>query len=34
MQLGRETMVDWVRIAADWAEPIYKLILDDLRRGH
>lgn len=24
--LSRKTMNDWVRIAADWAEPIYKLI--------
>jgi transposase len=31
--LSRKTMVDWVRIAADWAEPIYKLMLDQLRRG-
>ena len=33
-QLSRKTMVDWVRIAADWAEPIYKLMLSDLLRGH
>ena len=32
--LNRKTMVDWVRIAADWAEPIYKLMHDDLLRGH
>ena len=30
-ELSRKTMVDWVRIAADWAEPIYKLILADLK---
>lgn len=24
--LSRKTMVDWVRIAAEWAEPIYKLM--------
>lgn len=24
--LSRKTMADWVRIAADWAEPIYKLM--------
>ena len=33
-ELNRKTMVDWVRIAADWAEPIYKLIHADLLRGH
>lgn len=33
-QLSRKTMVDWVRIAADWAEPIYKLMLADVLRGH
>lgn len=32
--LSRKTMVDWVRIAADWAEPIYKLMLSDLLRTH
>lgn len=31
--LSRKTMVDWVRIAADCAEPIYKLMLQQLRRG-
>lgn len=31
--LSRKTMVDWVRIAADWAEPIYKLMLAQLLRG-
>jgi transposase len=33
-ELNRKTMVDWVRIAADWAEPIYKLMHADLLRGH
>ncbi len=32
--LSRKTMADWVRIAADWAEPIYKLMLADLLRSH
>jgi transposase len=32
--LNRKTMLDWVRIAADWAEPIYKLMHADLLRGH
>jgi hypothetical protein len=31
--LSRKTMVDWVRIAADWAEPIYKLMHAELLRG-
>jgi len=31
--LSRKTMADWVRIAADWAEPIYKLMLARLLRG-
>lgn len=31
--LSRKTMVDWVRIAADWAEPIYKLMHAELIRG-
>ena len=31
--LSRKTMVDWVRIAADWAEPIYKLMHAQLLRG-
>ena len=26
-------MVEWVRIAADWAEPIYKLMVADLLAG-
>lgn len=33
-QLSRQTMVDWVRIAADWAEPIYKRMQAELLRGH
>ena len=33
-ELNRKTMMDWVRIAADWAEPIYKLMHADLLRGH
>ena len=28
--LSRKTMADWVRIAADWAEPIYKLMHREL----
>ena len=31
--LSRQNMAQWVRIAADWAEPIYKLILLRLRQG-
>ena len=31
--LSRKTMADWVRIASDWAEPIYKLMLERLLRG-
>lgn len=31
--LSRQTMVGWVRIAADWAEPIYKLMHAELLRG-
>lgn len=31
--LNRKTMVDWVRLAADWAEPIYKLMHAQLLRG-
>lgn len=26
-ELSRKTMADWIRIVADWAEPIYKLML-------
>jgi transposase len=32
-QLSRKTMAEWVRIAADWAEPIYKLMLKELLAG-
>lgn len=32
-ELSRKTMADWVRIAADWAEPIYKLMLAELLSG-
>jgi hypothetical protein len=32
-RLSRQSMVDWVRIAADWAEPIYKLMHAELLRG-
>jgi transposase len=32
-QLSRKTMVDWVRLAADWAEPIYKLMHEDVLRS-
>lgn len=32
-RLARQSMVDWVRIAADWAEPIYKLMHTELLRG-
>jgi len=32
-ELSRKTMADWVRIAADWAEPIYKLMLAELLAG-
>lgn len=33
--LSRKTMADWIRITADWAEPIYKLMhLGILRRGY
>ena len=32
-QLSRKTMADWVRIAADWAEPIYKLMHAQLLDG-
>ncbi len=31
--LSRKSMVDWVRIAAEWAEPIYKLMLAELLAG-
>lgn len=32
-ELSRKSMADWIRIAAEWAEPIYKLILAELLRG-
>lgn len=32
-RLARQSMVDWVRIGADWAEPIYKLMHAELLRG-
>lgn len=28
--LSRQSMVEWVRIAADWCEPLYKRIVSDL----
>ncbi len=31
--ISRQTMVEWVRIAADWGEPLYKLMVADLLRG-
>lgn len=31
--LSRQTMVEWVRLAADWGEPIYKLMVADLLAG-
>jgi len=31
--LSRQTMVEWVRIAADWAEPIYKCMVAELLAG-
>lgn len=31
--ISRQSMAQWVRIAADWAEPIYKLIVARLRQG-
>lgn len=32
-ELSRKTMADWVRIAADWAEPIYKLMHAEVLAG-
>ena len=32
-RISRQTMVDWVRVAADWLEPIYKLMLATLLAG-
>ena len=31
--LSRQSMVDWIRITAEWCEPIYKLMLAELLRG-
>ena len=31
--ISRQTMVEWVRIAADWAEPIYKCMVAELLAG-
>jgi transposase len=31
--LSRQSMVEWVRIAAEWSEPIYKLMVVDLLAG-
>jgi hypothetical protein len=31
--LSRQTMVDWIRITAEWCEPIYKRMLAELRAG-
>lgn len=33
VEFSRQTMADWVRIAAEWAEPIYKLMLAELLAG-
>jgi transposase len=33
IELSRQTMCDWVRIAADWLQPIYNHTRDDLRQG-
>ena len=33
-QLSRKSMADWIRLVADWAEPIYKLMLRELLAGH
>ena len=33
IDLSRQTMCDWVRIAADWLTPIYNHIRDELRQG-
>jgi hypothetical protein len=32
-ELSRKSMAEWVRIAADWAEPIYKLMRAELLQG-
>ena len=33
-RLSRQTMVDYVRVGAEWMEPIYKLMLSTLLSGH
>ena len=33
-QLSRKSMADWIRLVADWAEPIYKLMLRELIAHH
>jgi transposase len=30
-RLSRKSMAEWVRIAADWAEPIYKLMVEEAK---
>jgi transposase len=32
--LSRQSMVDWIRITAEWCEPIYKRMLADLLQGN
>lgn len=31
--LSRQTMCDWVRVAADWLKPVYQHIREELRGG-
>lgn len=31
--IARSTLCDWIRIAADWLEPIYKAMLRRLLQG-
>jgi transposase len=33
IELSRKTMCDWVRVAADWLQPIYNHIREELRQG-
>lgn len=33
-QLNRKSMADWIRLVAEWAEPIYKLMLRELIAHH
>jgi transposase len=33
IELSRQTMCDWVRIAADWLKPVYNHIREELRQG-